>query len=79
MCLVHVCARALRACLEHHFCMPAAAQVGLGNTCAWKLAGVDTDTTVAVVFEITANNKWVGLECAMCCVHQRFLCTPCSC
>ncbi|KAF5842832.1 COP-II coat subunit [Dunaliella salina] len=35
----------------------ADSEVGLGNTCAWKLAGLDTDTTVAIVFEITANNK----------------------
>ncbi|KAL6762935.1 hypothetical protein V8C86DRAFT_2509254 [Haematococcus lacustris] len=35
----------------------AEAEVGLGGTSQWKLAGLDQDTTVAVIFEITAATK----------------------
>ncbi len=34
-----------------------ASQVGLGGTTTWKMGGIDADTTVAVLFEITANTK----------------------
>lgn len=32
-------------------------EVGLGGTTQWKLAGLDQDTTVAVMFEITGNGS----------------------
>eukprot|EP00878_Enallax_costatus_P011529 GHUV01012035.1.p1 GENE.GHUV01012035.1~~GHUV01012035.1.p1 ORF type:complete len:713 (+),score=230.46 GHUV01012035.1:401-2539(+) len=32
-------------------------EVGLGGTCQWKLAGLDADSTVAVMFEITGNGS----------------------
>lgn len=35
----------------------AEAEVGLGGTTMWKMAGIDMDTTVATFFEITASNK----------------------
>jgi hypothetical protein len=38
-------------------CSGCLLQVGLGGTTQWKMAGIDLDTTVAVVLEITANTK----------------------
>ena len=35
----------------------ADAEVGLGGTSTWKMCGLDTDTTLAVIFEITATTK----------------------
>ncbi|MEW5313173.1 MAG: hypothetical protein WDW38_004762 [Sanguina aurantia] len=35
----------------------ADSEVGLGGTTAWKIACLDTDSTVVVVFEITASSK----------------------
>lgn len=32
-------------------------EVGLGGTSQWKLAGLDADTTVGVLFEITGNGS----------------------
>lgn len=34
-------------------------ELGFGGTTQWKLCGLDSDTSYGVVFEITANNKWV--------------------
>lgn len=32
-------------------------EVGLGGTTQWKLCSLDHDTTLAVLFEITATSK----------------------
>jgi hypothetical protein len=32
-------------------------EVGLGGTSQWKLCGLDADTTVGVLFEITGNGS----------------------
>ena len=35
-------------------------EVGMGGTCQWKLCGLDFDTTVAVLFEITGSGQSSG-------------------
>lgn len=35
-------------------------EVGLGGTCQWKLCGLDFDTTVAVLFEVTGSGNSAG-------------------
>lgn len=32
-------------------------EVGIGGCCQWKLQGIDQDTTVAVMFEITGSGQ----------------------
>jgi protein transport protein SEC23 len=32
-------------------------EIGVGGTTVWKICGMDTDTSMAVAFEITANAK----------------------
>lgn len=38
----------------------ADAEVGIGGCCQWKLQGLDVDTTVAVLFEITGSGQSAG-------------------
>jgi len=37
----------------------ADSEIGLGGTSQWKLCGLDADTTLAVLFEITGNGSTV--------------------
>ena len=32
-------------------------EVGVGGTTMWKICGMDTETSMAVAFEITASSK----------------------
>lgn len=34
--------------------------MGLGGCCQWKLSGLDQDTTLAVLFEITGTGQQAG-------------------
>jgi hypothetical protein len=35
-------------------------EMGLGGCCQWKLSGLDQDTTLAVLFEITGTGQQAG-------------------
>lgn len=52
-------------------------EVGLGGTSQWKLCGLDADTTVAVMFEITGNGSALQdnnqVRCASCLLGLRVM------
>ena len=40
-------------CLLVAMVTPVLQEIGVGNTCAWKVCGLDPSTTLAVVFEVS--------------------------
>lgn len=47
----------------------ADSEVGIGGCCQWRLQGLDHDTTVAVLFEVTGSGQSAGDQGGQVCTH----------